>query len=82
VSESEELQGLLNGLADGWCERRALRPLSRFLPGYFAMNGLTDGWQALYDALRDVQALERESLTVDELRDVKRAINLVGRMLG
>ena len=33
----------LKQLAEGWCERRALRALDDFLPGYFALNGLTDG---------------------------------------
>ena len=53
----------LTKLADGWCEHRALRALHHFLPGYFALNGLTDGWAELENALKDVLVFAKDELT-------------------
>ena len=44
MTRNEELNSILKSLADGWCERKALGPLSEFRPRYLAINGLTDGW--------------------------------------
>jgi hypothetical protein len=72
---------LLDSLADRFCERRALDCLLRFLPAYFAPNGLTDGWEACRTALADTQALCRDRMTSDEAEDVQKAILLLDRML-
>jgi hypothetical protein len=73
MTHDEFLQGLKN-LADKWCERRALRPLHRFLGGYFALNGLTDGYAELEIALKDVLAAAKPDLTDEERVEIKRLL--------
>ena len=68
-------------LSDTWCEQKALGPLSRFLPGFLAINGLTDGWELCRDALKDVRALHRDRLIPEDLKRVNKAINLIDQML-
>ena len=67
----------LKNLADGWCERRALLALHHFLPGYFALNGLTDGLAALETSLKDVLAFAKNEVTEEEKKEVKRILILV-----
>jgi hypothetical protein len=67
----------LKKLADGWCERRALRPLLHFLPGYFALNGLTDGLWALETALKDVLVFAKDEITEEEKKEAKRLMILI-----
>jgi hypothetical protein len=50
-------------LIDRWCDERKLKPLSRLLPAYVSMNGLTDGWANLYAALKDTRALGHEAFS-------------------
>jgi hypothetical protein len=76
-----EIAQLLDSLADRFCARRALYCLFRFLPAYFAPNGLTDGWEDCRKALADTQALCGDQMTPDEAEDVLKAIVLVDRML-
>jgi hypothetical protein len=64
----------LQELADRWCERRALAPLRHFLPGYFALNGLSDGHHECITALKDVLALAKGDITPEERDEVKRLI--------
>jgi len=78
---NEELNGILKSLADGWCEQKALGPLSRFLPGYLSINGLTDGWALCRNALKDVRALHRDRLKPEEVAKLNKAINLIDQML-
>jgi len=79
--EADEIGKLLQSLAERFCERKALRCLLRFLPAYFAPNGLTDGWEECRTALADTRALCRDDLKSDEIEDIGKAINLVDRML-
>jgi hypothetical protein len=74
---SDDIHRDLRQLADGWCGRRALRALSQFLPGYFALNGLTDGWGELETALKDVLVFAKDEITEDEKQEVKRIMILV-----
>jgi hypothetical protein len=74
---STDIHRDLRQLADGWCERRVLRALSQFLPGYFALNGLTDGWGELETALKDVLVFAKDEVTEDEKKEVKRIMVLV-----
>ena len=67
----------LKELADGWCERRALRPLLHYLPGYFALNGLTDGFGALETALKDVLVFAKDEITEEEKKEAKRLMILI-----
>jgi len=78
---SADIRRDLRQLADGWCERRALRALSQFLPGYFALNGLTDGWGELESALKDVLVFAKDELTDEEQKEVKRVMILVQQMI-
>jgi len=66
----------LSKLADGWCERRALRPLSIFLPAYLSLSGLTDGYANLENALKDVLALAKGDLTEEEKKEARRLLVL------
>lgn len=68
-------------LADGWCDRRALIPLRHFLPGYFALNGLTDGWELLSTSLKDVLAFAKDDITQAERDEVKRLIRHIDAIL-
>jgi hypothetical protein len=61
----------LRRLADQWCARRALNPLRHFLPAYFALNGLTDGYAALAEGIRDTLALAKEEITDEEKTELR-----------
>jgi hypothetical protein len=74
---NEDLQRDLRKLADGWCERRALVPLHYFLRGYFAQNGLTDGFADLETALNDVLVSAKSHITDEEAKEVKRLMILI-----
>jgi hypothetical protein len=70
----------LDGLIDGWCERRELRPLYllRVYPGVLAH---TDQQFQLLEALKNLKRLCRDYLTPEELRLVTQAHNfLEGRL--
>ncbi|MHB1157229.1 MAG: hypothetical protein ACYC26_10370 [Phycisphaerales bacterium] len=71
----------LGVVIDAWCERRALKPLSKLLPGWLAVNGLTDGWEILRQSLRHTRAMCREELTVEELTIIARAIAEIDQSL-
>jgi hypothetical protein len=79
------LADLLRTLVDGWCARRALRPLAALLPAYLAFNGLTDSWQDLWGAVNDVRGLgdlltDEERAAVGEVRAlIYQAFKSVGR---
>jgi hypothetical protein len=60
---NEEFFAGLRSLIDRWCVERRLVALSRILPGYVAFNGLTDGWQQLYDSLKATRAKGHESFS-------------------
>ncbi len=77
----DEIPQLLDSLAERFCERRALKPLWRFLSAYFSINGLTDGWEQCYDTLRDVRSLCGGDLRPDEAKDLNLLINRIGQML-
>ncbi len=77
----DELYAILDSLADRLCERRAYRCLLRFMPAYFAPNGLTDGWESCREALGETRALCRDYLLDDEMEDIEKAVNLIDRVL-
>ena len=78
---NEEIPKLLDSLADRLWQRKALRPLWRYLTAYYSVNGMTDGWHQCYDSLRDFRALCRDDLQPDELQDTNLLINKIGVML-
>lgn len=77
----DEFWEIMNSLADRLCQRRAYKCLFRFLPAYFAPNGLTDGWEQSREALKTVRALCKNELTEDEHNDLHKATNILDRML-
>ena len=70
-----ELRETLDRLIDGWCERRAIRPLQHLLRAYPAPLAHTDQLFALLDALKDVKGLCRADLTPDERQMLNEAHN-------
>ena len=76
---NEEFFAALRSIIERWCDERRLGALSILLPGYLSMNGLTDGWFNLYEALKATRALGHESFTIadwDMLNDLIHARGL------
>jgi hypothetical protein len=83
MKSNSELFALLDKLVDGWCERRALRPLSFILRAYPMPSPLSDSWHELRSALRNLRTLREPdvlapeaTLIEDALRAVESALNL------
>ena len=74
MTDGARIFSTLDELIDGWCERRALNALRLVLPGYHSVNGLTDGWQQLYEALRDVRATCTDEFENEEREKLNQAI--------
>jgi hypothetical protein len=68
---ADDPNSAIRELVDRWCERRELWALATLLPAWLGNNGLTDGWQALSDALRHTCATEGQ-LPQDERETLKR----------
>src|SRR5690242_12369447 len=66
LDNAEALFGAARRLIDAWCDRRQLGALHSMLGGYLALNGLTDGWNQFYQALRNIRAVYGPGLPVDE----------------
>jgi hypothetical protein len=71
----------LDGLINGWCERRALRPLAYLLPAYPGVLANTDQQFQLFEALKNLKRLCRDHLTPEELRLVTRAHDFLDERL-
>jgi hypothetical protein len=71
----------LDGLINGWCERRELRPiyLLRVYPGGVLTH--TDKQFQLLEALKNLKRLGRGYLTPEELRLVTQAHNFLEERL-
>jgi hypothetical protein len=63
----------LDALIDGWCERRALKPLHYLLRAYPAVIAHTDQKFELLGALKDVKGLCLDDLTPEEQQLVTKA---------
>lgn len=81
VNEKDDLFPLLDVLVDGWCERRALNPLRHILSAYPLSMGLSDEWHKLDEALKDIRALCKDELEVEENEKLNRATLLVQNIL-
>jgi hypothetical protein len=81
IQSNDELLSGLRNLIDAWCDRRCLSALLLVLPGYFGLNGLTDGWAGLYEALRNVRAFSRDDLPPDELELVNELIRATEKVV-
>lgn len=73
------VNGPLAHLVDGWCDQRALGPLSVLLPAYTSNNGLTDGWAEVMEALRTLRGARH--LPDYEHRQIEDLIVLIERMV-
>jgi hypothetical protein len=82
MATDSEAFTLLDRLVDGWCERRALRPLSIILRSYPMVSPLSDGWHELRSALRDLRALRDPDVTDAEAEAVENALRSVEKTLG
>ena len=71
----------LDGLINGWCERRALRPLAYLLPAYSGVLVHTDQQFQLLEALKNLNRLCPDHLTSEESRLVTQALNLLDKQL-
>jgi hypothetical protein len=71
----------LDGLINGWCERRALRPLAYLLPDYPGVFAHTDQQFQLLEALKNLKRLCRDHLTPDELQLITHAHNFLDQRL-
>jgi hypothetical protein len=70
-----DLVKTLDTVIDGWCERRALRPLQHLLCAYPGVLAHTDQKFELLDALKDVKGLCRDDPTPEERQLVNEAHN-------
>lgn len=70
----QEIHDATRALIDKWCERKAISLLGRLLPGYFCLNGLTDGYAHLEEAIKDVLAFCRDELPAEEKGELKRIL--------
>jgi hypothetical protein len=71
----------LECLIDGWCERRALRPLAYLLPAYPGVLVHADQQFPLLEALKNLKRLCLDHLTPEELRLVTRAHDFLDERL-
>ena len=71
----------LDRLINGWCERRALRPLAYLLPAYPGVFVHTDQQFQLLEALKNLKRLCRDHLTPEELRLITQAHNFLDERL-
>jgi hypothetical protein len=62
----------IRSLVEKWCERKHFGPLALVLPAWISNNGLTDGWEILYGALKHAHAMCTD-LPPDE-RDVLKQV--------
>jgi hypothetical protein len=72
-----ELFTILDKLVDGWCDRRALRPLAIILRAYPMVSLLTDSWGELRNALRDLRCLRDPDISDPEAAVVEDALRAV-----
>jgi hypothetical protein len=76
---NDELFAGLRGLIERLCDERRLAPLARLLPAYLAFNGLTDGWNELFNASKATRGLGHQAFTAadwDTLNDLIHAADL------
>ena len=71
----------LDGLINGWCERRALRPLAYLLPAYPGVVVHADQQFQLLEALKNLKGLCHDHLTPEELRLIMQAHNFLDERL-
>jgi hypothetical protein len=81
VADSAEFFAALRNLIDAWCDCRCLKVLNHVLPAYLSFNGLADGRNRLYDALRNVRIFAQDELTASELDTVSVLIRVASQVI-
>ena len=71
----------LDGLINGWCERRALRPLAYLLPACSGVLVHTDQQFQLLEALKNLNRLCLDHLTSEESRLVTQALSFLDKRI-
>ena len=71
----------LDRLINGWCERRALRPLAYLLPVYPGVFVHTGQQFQLLEAMKNLNRFCLDHLTLEELRQVTQALNFLDERL-
>jgi hypothetical protein len=82
MNSNSELFALLDRLIDGWCEKRALRPLRILLRVYPMASPLSDSWHELRGALRDLRCLREPDISDSEAVAVEDGLRAVETALG
>jgi hypothetical protein len=82
MNSNSELFALLDGLVDGWCERRALRPLRILLRTYPMVSPLSDSWHELRGALRDLRCLREPDISESDAAAIEDCLRAVETALG
>jgi hypothetical protein len=76
---NDEFFAALRALIHHLCNEHRLAPLARLLPAYLAFNGLADGWNELFNALKATRGLGRQAFSAadwDVLNDLIHAADL------
>jgi hypothetical protein len=81
MTTNEQLFEMVRRLVEAWCDRRCLEALRHVLAGYPLPSPFTDGWEALYEALRHIRASDRHELTDVKAETVDTLIAAVGDRL-
>jgi hypothetical protein len=76
MSLAEAISSILDPLIDGWCGRRAIKPLRNLLPSFPRAQWLTDDCHDLINALKDTRACG-EQVTTEERGALTKAIILL-----
>jgi hypothetical protein len=77
-----DIRTAISTLIDGWCERRALRPLAIILPVWPPPNNFSEDWQYVWAAMKHLRAICRDDLAAhDENGSVNQVIAELSRCL-
>src|SRR5215813_1607989 len=76
-----DLGKTLDRLINGWCERRALRPLAFLLAAYPGIDKHPVREFELLEALKNLKSLCRDHVTAEELRLITQAHDSLGDRL-
>lgn len=74
MTSTAVLVATIDSLVDGWCERRNLKALRYILAAWPSSLALTDDWEDLCEALRNVLALAHRDLSAAEINAAEEAI--------
>lgn len=78
---NEEFFADLRALVERWCDERRLSALSKLLPGYLSINGLTDGWANLYVSLKATRELGHDAFSPTEWDTLNDLIHAAERVV-